>query len=123
MNTMYRIGYEPRRDGRGMPIYKGNGQAAMRATIVKAPGVENYQTGVMLQVRSAKPSKWIPGSRVRIWYDFHLDADIDCDNALKALNDAIAAAIGCDDKAFMPCVRTKVTGVKEPYVKIEVQNE
>jgi Holliday junction resolvase RusA-like endonuclease len=73
----------------------------------KAPGVEAWQTKVALIVRSSRPSGWAPQGQVRIVYDFHVNRDADCDNLMKALNDAIAAALGVDDRIFLPAARSK----------------
>ena len=54
---------------------------------------------------------------------FHLKRDIDCDNALKALNDAIAHALNVNDKAFLPSVEAKWTGENDPFVIVEIENE
>lgn len=87
----------------------------------KVPGVEDYQLVVTALARRARPASWAPLAQIRIRYWFNVKRDIDCDNAMKALNDAIAIGLGVDDKAFLPCVVEKTTGVKEPYVRIEIE--
>jgi Holliday junction resolvase RusA-like endonuclease len=46
---------------------------------------------------------------------------MDCDNVLKALNDAIAIGLGVNDKVFLPCVRSKEIGIKSPRVIVTVE--
>jgi Holliday junction resolvase RusA-like endonuclease len=90
--------------------------------IVKAPDVERYQANVTMQMRAAKPSAWKPPQRgwIRIAYAFYLSSDIDCDNAMKALNDAIALALGVNDKKFLPCVNCKHIGMKPGQERVDV---
>lgn len=90
--------------------------------IRKSPGAEAYQAAATLIVRTSRPSGWTYESGfVRLVYDLHLKRDIDCDNILKALNDAIAVGLGMNDRYFLPCVRSKEIGVQNPYVDITVE--
>lgn len=88
--------------------------------VYKKAGVETFQVGVARLVQTARPSGWRPAARIRILYDFHLNRKADCDNLQKALNDAIAAALGVDDDCFLPCARSKETGVKAALANIVV---
>jgi Holliday junction resolvase RusA-like endonuclease len=88
--------------------------------IIKAAGVEHWQSGVALIVRSAKPKGWLPADQVRVIYDFKLNRRADCDNAMKALNDAIAAALGVNDDIFLPCARSKAMGFRKIDARVEV---
>jgi Holliday junction resolvase RusA-like endonuclease len=88
--------------------------------MAKKPEIETYQVLVTYLVRAAKPSGWVSGAHVRLLYDFFLKRDIDCDNALKAMNDAIAIALDVNDKLFLPCVRSKTIGVRDPHVLVEI---
>lgn len=92
--------------------------------IAKVAGVENWQTAVSLIVKSARPSGWGSNGQIRLIYDFYLRHDADCDNLQKALNDAIASALGVNDACFLPCVRSKSLGAKanEVRVAITIQN-
>jgi Holliday junction resolvase RusA-like endonuclease len=91
----------------------------------KAEGVEAYQDGATMFVRTSMPSSWRKDlakheGYIRIKYWFYLQRDIDCDNALKALNDAIAKALGVDDKRFLPYVVDKWVSKKNlPRVELE----
>ena len=84
----------------------------------KAPGVEAYQIVVSALCRQARPSLWVPNIQIPVRYAFHVKRDIDCDNAMKAINDAIAIALEVNDRAFLPCVSEKTTKNKDPYVQI-----
>lgn len=111
MNHSYKIIRVPRKGGGGLVSRLG-----------KADGVEAYQAGVTMIVRAARPSGWHPADRVRLRYWFYLKRRVDCDNALKAMNDAIATALGTDDDSFLPCVVAKEMGHKDPRVEIEISN-
>lgn len=89
--------------------------------ISKAPGVEAYQLVATTRARQARPAGWEATGQVRIFYRFYLKRDIDCDNALKALNDAIAAALNINDKAFLPCVEEKRLGYAEPQTWVTIE--
>jgi Holliday junction resolvase RusA-like endonuclease len=98
----------------------------------KMPAIETYQVMVSTLVQQSKPAGWDPPGQIRIRYWFHVKRDIDCDNSLKAINDAIAIGMGVkvkgtktvpiyDDKRFLPCVVEKTTGNAEPYVIVEIE--
>lgn len=95
----------------------------------KVDGVENYQTVATLSVKMSIPKAWKDflqrdhSSQIRIKYEFHLSNDIDCSNAFKAIEDAIALAMGVNDKRFLPCAVSKDLGNREPWVDIEVSLE
>jgi len=93
-----------------------------RPYLTKAPGVETYQLVATSRCRAARPAGWQPAPQIRVAYWFHVKRDIDCDNALKALNDAIAIALGVNDKAFLPCVKEKTTGAKEPRTVVVIED-
>lgn len=86
--------------------------------VYKKPGVEAFQTVVAHLVRLAKPKGWLPASQIRLTYDYRLHRRADCDNLQKALNDAIAFALGVDDDRFLPCSNSKTTGASKLDAKI-----
>lgn len=89
--------------------------------LAKIKDVENYQAYATMIARTAKPSGWkYDGGFIRLRYWFEVSRDIDCDNALKALNDAIAIALDVNDRNILPCVIDKVVKSKTPNVRIEV---
>ena len=118
VNHSYRIVKVPRKGGGGLV-----------STLAKARGIEAYQAGVTYIAKVAKPRGWEPAEKIRLRYWFYLTREIDCDNALKAINDAIALAIRPDaspvkrDRGFLPCVVDMYLGEKDPRVVVEVSNE
>lgn len=88
--------------------------------VAKAKGVEQYQNDVVFLCRQARPSGWNPTGQIRIEFAFFLSRDADCDNLIKALQDAVAMALGINDKAFLPCVISKETGCPNPYTTIRL---
>lgn len=90
--------------------------------MAKTRNVVEYQELAALCVRLARPSGWTPPEGyIRIRYAFYLVRSMDCDNAMKALNDAIAAALGVNDKRFLPCVTSKTVNSKEPNPRVVVE--
>jgi Holliday junction resolvase RusA-like endonuclease len=94
-------------------------------SVRKADSVSEYQTYAAMVVRLARPKNWlnkyVVGEYIRIEYRFFLKRHIDCDNMMKALNDAIAGALGVDDKYFLPSVRSKSVGKEEvPRVQVTI---
>lgn len=86
----------------------------------KAPGVEAWQAAVAHIVRSARPRGWTATGQVRVVIDLCVCRDIDADNVLKALLDAVAPALGINDRDILPCVRSK-SKVRTAEERIEVQ--
>ncbi len=92
--------------------------------MAKRDDVLAYQVTAGHLVRLARPKAWNPPEGyIRVTYEFFLKRDIDCDNAMKALNDAIASALGVNDKRFLPCVRSKSVDPKEQNIRVEVEIE
>ena len=89
--------------------------------IAKSKEALAYQVLVSYLVKTSRPRGWSPpDGNFRILYDFYLKRSIDCDNAMKALNDAIASAIGVNDARFLPCVKSKSVSSKEANPRVEV---
>jgi hypothetical protein len=108
-NASYRIVRVPHRGG-------GSHQQ-MAKTLV----AEQYQMLLVKPAaRRAKPPNWKPQGQVRVMYWIRLGRGMDADNALKLLNDGIAAGLEVDDKLFLPCVQELTSGHKQPHVEIEV---
>lgn len=105
------------------PVKVRNKAGGVSLRMAKTTDVLAYQTLVGYLVRQARPPLWqAPEGYMRITYRFYLKRSIDCDNAMKALNDAIAQAIGVNDARFLPCVISKTVNAKEtdPRVVVEV---
>lgn len=92
-------------------------------TLAKDQDVVQYQLVAANIAKHAAPKGWRAPKFVRLRYWFHLNDDADCDNLLKALNDAFATAWKINDRWFLPCVQEKTTGNKNPYVEVEVDDE
>jgi len=115
VNHSYRPIKKPMKDAFGQPIYSAEGRQVVRMGLAKNQKVTDYQQLVVWRTRAAKPSGWQhDGEWIRTSYRFYLTRRMDCDNALKALNDAIALALGVDDFWFLPCVTSKTVNSKEP---------
>lgn len=91
-------------------------------TLAKKDAVIKWQQDATLIIRAAKPSGWAPEWPIRVFYWFYLSRDIDCDNIMKAVNDAIEMATGVDDMRYLPCVVMKKV-VPKPEARIVVQIE
>lgn len=111
LNDLYEIGW--RNDKRGRR-YKG---------IVKNEDARRYHDDAIPQIRVAKPSRWVPAGQVRLRIRLFLANDIDADNTLKVLSDAIQAATGINDKVFLPCIESKVIGLPPRDARVEVDVE
>lgn len=110
------------------PTLRENAKGTYRG-FTKVDGVEDYQTVAGLCVKMAIPKTWKEflqrdhSSQIRMSYWFHLADDIDCSNAFKAIEDAIARAMGVNDKRFLPCAAGKDLGNREPWIDVEVSLE
>jgi Holliday junction resolvase RusA-like endonuclease len=91
--------------------------------MVKNAKVEKYQGDAILQIRSARPSRWHPDGFVRLTFRLFLVKNIDADNTLKALSDAIQDAIGVNDSWFLPCVESKEWGLSLRDARVEIDLE
>jgi Holliday junction resolvase RusA-like endonuclease len=85
---------------------------------VKTEAAATYQTQLAWIARSACPSDFRPEGQVIVTYNMFLDRDLDADNVMKAVNDALATAIGINDKRFLPVTLIKEHGHKNPEVYI-----
>ena len=100
------------------------GVSAPVRAVKKDSKVAAYQVAATYMTKLAKPKGWKakPGQQIRVFLDFQLNRDIDCDNAMKALLDAIATALDVNDRVFLPCTRSKTIGNKEPKVIVEIDD-
>lgn len=92
----------------------------------KKAEVEAYQNEVTYRVREARPSFWRPDGQIIVRYWFHLLRDIDCTNAIKVIEDAVAHALRPEDKLydrrFLPQAMAKEVGHRRPFVYIELED-
>ena len=82
---------------------------------------QKYRDDAQLIIGSARPSHWAPEGQVRILWDLYLARDMDCDNAMKLVHDAIQLATGVNDARFLPCVMSKTTGVPPRAARAEIR--
>ncbi len=110
-NAAYRIGVVGRPGGRGT-----------FRTIIKTDEAEAYTDLATVRCREAKPSGWqMPVDRlVIIEYRLHLGRHMDADNILKLTNDGIAAALGVNDKWFLPRVMSSEWGLRADQRRVEI---
>ena len=118
-NRSYRNRMTLVRDKWGAVVHSAKGKPIHRSGQYKTEEAKAWQEGVRLIARAAKPSDF-EASQVIVAYDFVLARDIDCDNVLKMANDAIAQAIGLNDRYFYPVVLSKVSGSKDPHIMVTV---
>lgn len=119
-NSTYRIASRERRGKDGRVRLGPDGKPETYRTLVKTEEVAKYQRDASIVVAAAKPSRWAPQGQVRIYWDLYLSRDIDCDNVMKAIHDVIAKVTRVDDARFLPCVRTKTTGVPVREARVEI---
>lgn len=89
--------------------------------MAKAPGVAAYQDTVVLLARQARPSGFKVEGQLRVSIAFYLKRDADADNLLKAILDAVALALGCNDRIILPCITHKSTGHPLPHTVVTVE--
>lgn len=118
-NRSYRQRVVRVKDKFGNLVHDERGRVKARSGMFKTKEAEIYQDTVRWMAKTAKPSGFAPEA-VIIAYDFMLARDIDCDNVMKMINDAIAEAIGLNDRYFYPVVLSKSTGSKNPSVLVNV---
>lgn len=105
-NHMYRVTRKYLPDG------------GQRAFMAKTTAAHKFTDDVAIIVRSARPATFQPTGYIYVVLDFLMKRNKDTDNVQKALNDGIAAGLGIDDKWFLPIVRSKETGFKEPKTHV-----
>lgn len=80
-----------------------------------------YFDAAVYLMRAAKPSNWAPEGQVRVVFDLYLTRDLDCDNAMKLVSDALEAATGINDARFLHCTRSKTTRLPSSQARIELE--
>ena len=87
---------------------------------VKTDEANLYQSQLTMVARAAKPSDFNPPNGIIVAYDMFLGRDLDADNVMKAVNDALAIALGVNDKRFLPVTLSKTHGNREPMLLVRV---
>lgn len=95
LNSLYTVVPRTAKDGHK---YKGIG---------KSSDARRWHDEMAMLIRAAKPSRWAPMGMVRLRIRLFLDHDIDADNVLKVLSDAVQTGTGINDRQFLPCVESK----------------
>jgi Holliday junction resolvase RusA-like endonuclease len=113
-----RVTYRKRKaDGSGMDTFNRMG---------KVDGVEKWQDGIAKIAKAARPSGWVHprDTPIRIRYWYYVNPSLDTDNMKKLVNDALAKAIGINDRWFRTCdvLVEKVPDGQQRMV-IEISNE
>jgi len=111
VNDIYEIQWRYASNGRR---YKGIG---------KKPGAVQYQNDATLQFKVSKPSRWTPDGYIRVVYQMFLGHDVDTDNAIKCLSDALQEATGINDRMFLHCIASKEIDHKRPRVVVTISPE
>jgi hypothetical protein len=107
------------RDRFGSVMHTAKGNPVTRGGLYKTQEAKDWQDGVRMIARVHKPSDFA-AHEVIVVYDFVLARDIDCDNVKKMANDAIAEALGINDRYFYTADFSKVTGSKDPHMMVTV---
>ena len=107
------------RDRLGAAMHTARGNPVTRGGLYKTQEAKDWQEGVRLIARVHKPSDWA-AKEVIVAYDFILARDIDCDNVKKMANDAIAQALGLNDRYFYTADLSKIVGSKDPHMMVTV---
>lgn len=101
------------------PIRTKNGTMSL----AKSSEALAYQVGAAYIVKVARPSGWVAARRVRITYRMWFNREgRDASNAIKLLEDAIAEALGVNDKTFIPCVELVEVDKFNPRVELTIEN-
>lgn len=118
-NRSYRQRVVQVKDRFGRPLLNDKGQPKTRSGMFKTEEAETYQDSVRWLAKAARPSGFLP-AHIIVGYDFILARDIDCDNVMKMIHDALSEALNLDDRHFYPAVFSKTTGSKDPCVMVHV---
>jgi len=94
----------------------------------KLKDIETYQLIAVSRTRRARPAGWAPPPYrpkdgmgfITLSFSFYLGGEADTDNLMKILDDAVAIALGVNDRTFLSRAMHKQTGVKQPRVEIEI---
>jgi len=108
---------------KGRPVLNVDGSQKVITRPVKTEQAKRYQADAQLILQAAKPSHFSPTGQLRVTFDIELDHDMDSDNIVKPLCDALKRAIVYDDIHFLPCVRSKkaVRGTRLPFVLMTIE--
>ena len=112
-NAAYRIGTEEvLRRGRIVRVRK----------IVKTDEARAWTDLALHRCREGRPSGWYapPETLIVVEYRLHVGRHLDADNAFKLTNDGIAAALGVNDKWFLPRAMSIEWGLRPAQRRVEI---
>jgi len=119
-NQGYEPGRRPRTGRWGRLRLGENGETIQRSTIVKTDKANAYTDLVMVRCRGKMPYRWKPTGYVVVELYYFLGRDIDCDNVMKFVDDAIQSATGVDDRWLLPRAMYKRFGLRPNQRKLVV---
>ena len=103
-----------------------DGSVRLMNRMAKVDAVDPYQEAIILIAKAARPIGWTHSKNqpVRILYSFYTNPVIDTDNMKKLINDALAKAIGINDRWFLTCdvVNEKVPDGQQ-RIEVEIDDE
>ncbi len=91
-----------------------------KSGLKKAEGVERWQQDMAWLVKTARPSGWAPGRRTVIEVEWYTLRKHDGDAGNKALQDALAHALGCNDEGFLIRVMANEVDKASPRTVVRV---
>jgi Holliday junction resolvase RusA-like endonuclease len=111
VNALYRVVMRTARDGR-----RFHGIAKTEE------GVRFHEDSAWI-IKAAPRNGWKPPETgfIRVKIRLFLQRDIDSDNVLKAVSDALQVGIGVDDSRFLWCIQSKQIGVPKADARIELE--
>ena len=107
---------------KGRQVYNEDGTPKTIIRPIKTAQAQQYQQDAQLLLQAAKPSRYQPTGQLRVTFDIELAKNMDSDNIIKPLLDALKRAIDYDDIHFLPCVRSKAYGVGHPFVLMTIED-
>lgn len=117
---MYKEISVPVKDRFGLPVHDSYGRQKFRRGKAKTSEVNVYQSDVTRICKAARPPSFMPKHMIIVAYRYYLINDMDCDNMMKTSNDAIATALGFDDKRFLTLAYGKDIVHSNPHMSVYV---
>lgn len=107
-----------------IPVWRKDKRQRLYKGRAYSPEARKYFEDAVLIMRTAKPAHWAPEGQVRVFYDLYLQREIDSDNVLKVLSDALQAATGVNDRRMLPCIRsTQLSSPSQARVQLEIDDQ
>ena len=100
------------------PSWNASYQYRKQGGYSKKGDAERYQVALTMLTRAAKPSDFKPVGDIIVAYRFYMKRQVDVDNCMKMINDAVAIALEVDDKRFLPVALYREAGCKDPLTQI-----